>query len=338
MIAPAGRLLRPIVLGALLVLGQGGAAIAQAASPAPQSSTEAAALSATPAVITTSIKPGGQGTAALTLHAGQGLDITITAEGLGQSPDDGSFSYLPAAQDVSPYTARPFITVSPATFRMEAGSTQQISVSLTVPQSAGSGERYALLEVNGRPLPGSGNVGVGIALGVSVILDLSGTSQTRSATIGGLTVAKPVAGQPLAVTGALTDTGNVHFGAPPDQIVETGALIDANGNSVATGTATMTGNSLIPSFNRQFQVSITPAQPLPAGQYQLQLKAALQDGTLLDTATTNVVLASPSPGGISSDSIPVIAAVLLGLGLAALILFLVFASRRLRRRPVQGGV
>ena len=103
MIAAAGRLLRPIALGALLLLGQGGAAIAQAASPAPPSSTAGAALSATPAVISTSIKPGGQGTSDLTLHAGQGLDISITVEGLGQSADDGSFSYLPAAQDVSPY-------------------------------------------------------------------------------------------------------------------------------------------------------------------------------------------------------------------------------------------
>jgi hypothetical protein len=339
MIAPAGRLLRPIVLGAILALGQGGAAIAQAASPAPQSSTAGAALSATPAVLSTAIKPGGQGSSDLTLHAGQGLDITITAEGLGQSPDDGSFSYLPAAQDASPYTARPLISVSPSTFRMEAGSTQKISVSFTVPQSAGAGERYALLEVNGRPLPGSGNVGVGIALGVSVVVDLSGTSQTRSASIGGLTVARPVSGQPLAVSGTLSDTGNVHFGAPPNQIVETADVIAANGNTVATGTSTMTGNSLIPTFNRQFQLAVVPAQPLPAGQYRVQVKAALQDGTVLDQATTDfVVAASASSSALSGEGIPLIAAGLLGFGLAALVLFLIFGGRRLRRRAVRGGV
>src|SRR5262245_31668930 len=117
MIASRLRPIRALLIGSILVVGQ--VAAATAATPDPENG---ATLTAEPAVITADVQAGDEVSETLTLRAQQALDITIEPMGLGQSPVDGSFTYLSAEDDTGPYTARDIIEVSPSELHMEPGT------------------------------------------------------------------------------------------------------------------------------------------------------------------------------------------------------------------------
>lgn len=342
--ASTGRLIRALVLGALLAFVQGGLANAESPSASQSSSAQQTppangTLTVSPPLVSLAVAPGSTGTDELTLHAGVSLDVQIAVDGLGQEPD-GNFQPLTADKDVSPYSARTMMAVAPQTFRMEAGSSQKVAVTVTVPKDAGEGTRYAILEITGMPVSGDENVGIGVELGVSSLVSLDTTKQTRSGAVQDLAVGKVVPGQPLAVTGTLTNTGNSHYGAVPDQVSASATLEDANGDVLGTGKVTLSGNSIVPTFGRQFSLSVTPSRPLSDGSYHLEVQAGLQDGTVLDRAGLDFQVASGSVLGATgvpvqtlttnggpSDSAPVL---LLGvmLGVCMGVLGLGFIARR----------
>lgn len=329
---PAGRLVRALLLGALLVVGQGGAAVAQTSKETP-SGLET--LTAEPSLIIATVEPGETRTAELTLRAGAGLDIKIEPQGLGQSPA-GDFEFVPKAEDRTPYSARPLIKVAPQRFRMKKGESRQIKVTIRVPRDAGEGARYALLQVSGTPVPGEGNVAVGVALGVSAIITLADTSQTRIGVIEDLAIASAPPGQPLPVTAVLKNTGNTHFGAQPIGMYAAATLRNANGAEIATNRTALTGNSIIPTFGRAVELSLAPGQPLAPGRYQVEMEVGFDDGTVLDRATTDLEIPGgavlPATGGPSSEDLPLLLAGLLGALAAALVLITIFGTRRLHRR------
>jgi hypothetical protein len=333
MSAPARRVVL-ILLGSLLLLGQG--SVALAASPGPDATPPAGTtLTAEPSIITAVIQPGGQSISTLTLHAGRALDITIEPEGLGQTPEDGSFGFLTADEDLSEYTARPFITVEPATFRLEAGETKQIEITITIPVGAGDGERYALLKVAGQPVPGTGNVGIGVALGVSTLVTLQDTAQQLTGTLTGLAVGGYTPDQPVNVTGIIENSGNTHYGAAPSTVYQLAVLRDGDGREVTTARGTLTGNSIIPTFGRQFMLSLVDAGPLDPGSYSVDVEVGLDGGAVLDRGTVSLVV----PGGAvlpatgrPAESEPPIATILLAIAVGVL-LTLVLLGGRTRRRP-----
>lgn len=339
----AGRAVRALLLGAALVLATG--TVAMAESPAPsQSSTNqqtppaGATLTASPSVISATVEPGGEGTATLTLRAGQGLDITIDAQGLGQSVEDGGFSFVGQADDTSPYTARTYLSVDPATFRLDAGDTQEVNVTVKLPPDAKDGAHYALLRVNGQPSAGDGNVGIGVALGVSVLVTTPGATATLKGALEDVSVGELVPGQPVTVTATVANTGDAHYGAVPNQVYQSAVLRNADGAALASARQTQSGNSIIPTFGRAFELSLEPAQPLGPGTYTVDVEVGLEDGTVLDkeTATLGTPQGSvlPATAGPTDDSSQLLQVVLLGAGLAALLIGVVLVGgRMLRRRP-----
>lgn len=328
MFTPARRAVLVVLVGAFLLLGQTGAAIA-ASPPA------GATLTAAPSVITAAVQPGDQGTTTLTLSAGQDLDILVDPQGLGQAPEDGSFVFLPADEDQSQYTARPFITVDPSSFRLEAGDSRDVTVTVSVPAGAGDGDRYALLKINGQPLPGSGNVGIGVALGVSVLVTLPDTSQTRTGSIKDLIVGSAIPGQPVSLTGLIQNTGNSHYGAVPNAVYQTATLRSQSGEQLATATETLSGNSIIPTLGRRFDLALAPGQALAAGRYQVDVEVGLEDGTVLDQATANLEVPGgavlPVTGGPSEDQLAILPS-LLGAAMGVLLLLLYLRRRKPRQR------
>ena len=338
MFAPARRLIS-IIIGAFLLLGQGGIAIAADPSATPDTAATPPAgttLTAQPSVISLSVAPGSTVTSTLTLTAGVGLDLTVEPQGLGQAPDDGSFTFLSADKDVSQYSARPYISVSPTTFRLEAGGAQKITVTVSLPADAGNGERYALLKVSGKPVAGSGNVGIGVALGVGVLVGLSGTTQDVAGTIADLSATSSGPGSPVTVVGTIENNGNTHYGAPPTTVYQVATIHDANGASLGSTRGTLSGNSVIPTFGRQFDLAVSPAQPLPAGTYKVDVEVGLADGTVLATASTDLV----APGGAvagatgspSTESLP-LATILMVAVIGILLAVVVVLGLRNRRRP-----
>ena len=170
---------------------------------------------------------------------------------------------------------------------------------MNVPKGAGEGARYAIVDITGVPVS-SQSVGIGVRLGVSSVITLSDTKQTRTGRITGLTVDQGVPGQPLGVTATLVNTGNSHYGAAPNQVNTSATVRDSSGKVVATGRTTMTGNSIVPTFGRQFSISLSTDRPLDDGTYLVEVGASLQDGTALDRATLEFDVSAGSVLGATS--------------------------------------
>lgn len=343
--SPTRRLIGAVSLGGLLALGQGG--LSSAASPAPVQQTPPAdgTLSVAPALLGMAVKPGETGTTELVLRAGVPLNVQIAANGLGQGPG-GDFEPVPADRDTSAFSARSMLTIAPESFRMRPGGQQKVKVTLSVPDDAGEGTRYAVLKITGTPRGGGKNVGIRAELGVTSIFTLDKTSQTHTGAIEDLTVDQRLAGgEALAVSAMLKNTGNSHFGAAPNQVITSATLRSANGDVVAADTSTMTGNSTVPTFSRRFTVSLTPSQPVSDGRYHLEVIAGLQDGTVLDrtaldfdalsgavlgaTSAPITVISPPAP----PDDLPLIlSAMLLWAAGAVALLALVRGRQSVRRR------
>ncbi len=355
--APARRMLLALAVGALLVFGQEQLSIAHeiratasAAQPpaAEQAPSGDETLTAVPSLISATVALGTEETTEVTLRAGVALDITVEPSGLGQSPE-GGFEFVPADQDASPYSGRAYVEVTPSSFTMAAGEERSVTVTVRVPEGAGEGTRYALLQVRGQPASDDGNVGVGVALGVSVVVTLAGTTQTSIGDIEGMEAAwSPLVGE-LAVTSLLRNNGNAHYGAPPNAVVASATLMDATGALVGSARTTLTGNSVVPSFGRSIDLSIAPPQPLADGRYRLEQVIGLEDGTILDQAILGFeqlggsVLGAtavpvpeaeivPSAVESSLDSLPLILSGLLGAAAVALALFSFLIGRRVLRR------
>jgi hypothetical protein len=342
MIAPAGRFVRALLLGAAIAIGPAGTVLAEESPPPTQPSPveqvppAGATLSAQPSVVSATIDPGSQGRATVTLRAARAMDITIEPQGLGQSADDGSFTFLGAEEDTSPYTARPYIEVAPSSFRMEAGDAREIALTISLPEGPADGERYALLKVTGIPAAGDGNVGIGVALGVSVLVNVPGSPTSIAGSITDLTVPEIIPGEPVSVAGLVENTGNMHYGAPPNGVYQVATLRNAKGEALATSRETLGGNSIVPTFGRRFALTIDPGQQLTPGEYSVDVEVGLEDGTVLDAATATVTAAGANPvppatAGPADDLLPFIAAGLLGAAVALIVLLVVLLPRRLRR-------
>jgi ABC-type Na+ efflux pump permease subunit len=258
---------------------------------------------------------------------------------------DGGFQPLDAAQDVSPYSARSMISVSPQTFRMQSGESRVVKVTVGVPASAGDGTRYAILKITSVPVSGNENVGFGTELGVSTLITLTNTKQTHTGSIKDLAVGDPAAGKPLAVTGTIVNTGNTHFGAAPNEVNASATLTNASGSVIATAKTVLSGNSIVPTFGRQFALSLKTGQGLNDGTYHLQADAALQDGTELGQASLDFTVSGgavmgatgvPTPAAGTTDRSEGSPLVLLAfLAMALLLLLMIVINIVLHRRRRQ---
>jgi hypothetical protein len=332
----------------MLVLAQAGISVAASpptpqASPVLQTPPDKGTLSVTPPLLSLAAAPGGSVSTDLTVRSGVLQDVKISVAGLAQTPD-GGFQPLEAAKDVSPYSARSMIAFSPQSFRMQPGDSKTVKVTVTVPSDALDGTRYAILKVTSMPVSGTENVGFGTELGVSSLVTLTNTSQTHTGSIKDLAVGKPVSGKPLIVTGMIMNTGNSHYGAAPNQVNATATLTRANGDAVASGKTVLSGNSIVPTFGRDFSIPLTTGAGLSDGKYHLAVMAVLQDGTALDQASFDftisggeVVLGATSapantPAGSGTSDSGILALVFGALVLALLMIVLLSALVRRRRR------
>ena len=241
------------------------------------------------------------------------------------------------------------VSVSPVSFQMQPGSDQTITVNVTVPQGAGEGTRYAMLRVAETQGSSGQNVGIGVELlAMPVLITLDKTTQTRTGVIQALS-ADATPGQPLVVKGQIKNTGNTHFGAAPDQISASAALYDATGKAVASGKTTITGDSIVPSFSRDFTITMAAAQDLAAGHYRVEVTAALGGDTLNTAAlsfdvsdgqvegATSGPLESASTASSSGDDTGVVLFALLG-GLLLGGLFATVVVLTTRRRMRMGSL
>ncbi|HWT50025.1 MAG TPA: hypothetical protein VN255_16145, partial [Mycobacterium sp.] len=306
----ARRLLSGIAIAAVLLLGQGAFVRAAGPSATPFASSVATPasgptgnemLSVQPSLLSLTAKAGATTTAQLTIRAAANLSLTIKAQGLGQGID-GNFTTLNPDQDASPYSARAMLSVSPDSLTVKPGDTVKLTVSVAVPANVGDGSRYAILSITGFPPSpsGSSNVGFGVELGVSTIIQIANTTQTKTGSIDGIDVAKALPGQALPVTVSFKNTGNSHFGATPDELVASAVLLDSTGAQLASATADGNNLSVLPSFVRDMPMSMTPSKALVDGsKYHIEVGVGLKDGTVFDRKALDFTW---SGGGVISST------------------------------------
>ena len=240
----------------------------------------AAAIKVSGSVYTGSISPGSTGVHTMTISTqptDQPMDLMVDVLGFGQSPQQ-SFSSLSPEKDTSPYSARTFISVSPQTFHLDPGGSQEVKATIAVPQNVGDGGRYAMITIRNAPV-GNGSMVVVTAISIPVLVTLTGTTITLKGTINDVTVADIIPGQPIRITTALKNTGNFHY-----KVKNNVSVTDSAGKVVAEGGSGVSSRSLIPSFTANYEVNIDT--PLPPGSYTASSIVSREDGTVLDTKTT----------------------------------------------------
>jgi hypothetical protein len=346
------RLICSLVAAIIVVIGQDGFARAASPTPAapPSGPTGHEMLSVQPSLISVSVKPGSSTTVQLTLRAAADLNVGVKSQGLSQGTD-GSFRAVPADQDTSPYSLRSLISVSPATLQLKAGDTTKLEVTVSVPDNVGDGTRYAIVTITGMPTSpaGSSNVGFGVELGVSAIVQIADTPQTKTGEIKGIDVTQSLPGAPIPVKVSFLNTGNSHYGAVPNELMTTALLLDPSSEDLADATASGNQLSVIPSFTRDIALTMSPTKALVDGtKYHLEVGVGLKDGTVLDRkaldftwsggevlgASSTPVLAPPATPSRPSDTALFILAALLGAAVVAVLFLLV---PRVRRRSAHGS-
>ena len=246
----------------------------------------AAAIKVGGSIYTGSIAPGSAAVHTMTISTNPvdpPVDLTLDVLGLGQSLQQSNTG-LPPEKDTSPYSARTFITVEPKTFHLEPGASQEVKATITVPQDAGKGGRYAMITIHNAPT-GTGSTLIVTAISVPMVITLAGTSTTITGAITNVAVADIIPGQPLKVITSLKNTGNLHY-----KVMNNVTVTDSAGKLVAEG-GSVSSRSIVPPFTGNFDVNL--ATPLPAGTYTITSTASRDDGTLLDTKTIPYEIKSP---------------------------------------------
>ena len=238
------------------------------------------AISVSGAKYMDSIAPGGTAVHTITVGIGPGedpTDVQVEVMGFGQGMDKG-YTTLDPVNDMSPYSARPFITLDKNTLHLEPGTTQTINANIALPKNVGAGGRYAIIYIHA--LPGAGK-SFTTAVMVPVLITDSGTVLAETGSITKLDVSDVTIGQPITVTTTLKNTGNYHYYRTMNKVIVT----DANGNILADNSTAPSAYAIIPGNTVGFTIQ-PDLKNLPLGTYTVNSKVLLEDGKVLDNKTT----------------------------------------------------
>lgn len=227
-----------------------------------------------------SISPGGTDIHTMTVSIGSGedpTDISVEVFGFGQNMDQG-YTPLTSKDDVSPYSARSFITLDNSSLHLEPGVAQSVNAKITIPVNSGPGGRYALIYIHA--LPGKGK-SFTTAIMVPVMVTISGSTPTETGSITNLSVSDVTIGQLISVTTTLNNNGNYHY----YHTVNIVTISDANGNHVGNFSTQPSVYAIIPGSTVQY-IATPTIQNLPVGTYTADSKVLLESGTVLDEKTT----------------------------------------------------
>ena len=206
-------------------------------------------------------------------------NFSVVVSGITMSPE-GSPRAIKAEDDDYIYSARSFLTVSPANFLLQSGESQKILLEGDVPSDIGSGTRYAMLQIKSTPISGNESSGGSAAIiggiNLPVIIEIDGTDQIRSGDISELELKKPIspAKQDLSIT--FENTGNTHFKA-----MAKADLLDENKEVLTSISTPLSIASVFPGFPRNFSLSIPSDDELKSGKYSINASVCLADETVL---------------------------------------------------------
>jgi len=238
-------------------------------------------LNVSGAILVTDTSPGETLTHKVTVSIGDSdpaTDITVQVGGMGQSLD-GAYELLEAPADTSGYSARQFVTIDKESFHLEPGMSQDLTVTVRIPQDVGAGGRYAVISImNTRPTGTTGEEGVTTLTGINVpiALTIKDTQLTHQGKITALAT-EATGEQAISIFTTFQNTGNHHFKVKGEVTVS-----NPKGEVLATISTPLAPSSIIPTMSRQLQTTYTPEGVLADGIYTVKSRVMLEDGTVLD--------------------------------------------------------
>ena len=210
------------------------------------------------------------------------MDIQVELLGYGQAPN-GANRELNASNDTSPYSARPFLEVSPASFHLKPGDTQDVTLEGVIPKDVGSGSRYALVKIHTGAM-GKGMVGFILAIDVPILLTITGSEVLNKGEIENFSLEQPVSAAKQTLSLLFKNTGNIHYYPTVKAVVK-----DKDGN-IAANVTVPSPISLLPTFTRLFKFDLNPETPLKPGKYNVNASVSLNDGTFLASKEVSFVV------------------------------------------------
>jgi hypothetical protein len=254
-------------------------------------SAPAAALRVEGARIALDAEPGRTYTAPIGISVAANEpegDFAIDVLGFGQSTVDGTYVGLEAANDTSPYTARPFITVDRPTVHLKPGERADVTATIAVPADVREGGRYAIVLVHPAVATSGAPASFAAAVAIPVFLNVKGAAVSDAGAIEGLGPATADPGQPFQVTATLRNSGNRHVYG----VVQNVTVADAGGLTVATAKTQPLERALVPGQSVRSAVAVN--RTLSAGTYQLTSRMETQDGSLLGQETLTLQVGGPA--------------------------------------------
>jgi hypothetical protein len=214
-------------------------------------------------------------------------NFTIEVVGMEQTLEGLN---IPASEEnnTAPYNAMPLLTVSPMSFHLEPGGSQLVIAKADIPNNVGSGTRYAIIAVKTKNavLPnskkGESNVGVSIGSNIPVILSIADSEMEETGEITDIKK-EEISAKQQNISVILKNTGNTHYKAKA--IAE---LISTKGNIMAQAETPVSFSSIVPTFSRLFEISLTASSKLDSGTYNLTVTIEKKDGTVLDKKETTI--------------------------------------------------
>jgi hypothetical protein len=226
-------------------------------------------------------------------------DMVVQVMGMNQSLD-GVNNALMASEDTGPYSARSFITVDKSSFHLEPGGSQNVTATIQIPQDVGAGGRYAMINIVTQPKAGGAGVSFVAAVNVPIALTIKDSQLVHTGSITILSTGNITSGQPVAIFTDFQNTGNHHFKVQGEVTVS-----NASGQIMGTVAVPLTASSVLPGMTRQIPAAFIPQGELAPGDYTINSKVMLEDGTVLDEAAGSFEVEqayTPPPGTVAEVS------------------------------------
>lgn len=283
-----------IMVGVLAFVLLAVPAMLPAASAAPAAQAEGGGLMVSNAILRLAPNPGDVYVHEMVVSNGSEappVDVTVEARGFGQSLV-GQYLPLTPEEDLSPYSARTFITdIDQTSFHLEPGESLPVSATLTIPQDISMDSHYALVYFHSEPVDQGGGVSRVIAISVPILIHPKGMQEDLSAEISDVIVEPVESGKPIVIQTIVKNTGNHHFKVKGEAVIR-----DAGGAEITRLVMPVLGTSTMPTFSQQLEATYVPlerADGLPVGTYSVEVTVTREDDSLVGAAETTFEVLEP---------------------------------------------
>ncbi len=180
-----------------------------------------------------------------------------------------------------PYSAAPFLKVTPEVAVVEPGASQLFVLEGVVPEDVGDGGRYAFVSIHASVDEGD-MVGFAPEVQIPVFLTIKGSEIIETGEIRDLSISEGDDGGLLA-TFRFNNTGNYHYKTDGKVVLK-----DGEGNVVDEVSHSSGSSSLLPTEGRTCVFELAEEVDLAPGTYTVEAIVSKRDGTVLDAEEVTV--------------------------------------------------